>query len=252
MSYSLNLDHFVGKVAVVTGASSGIGKAIAEGLVKYGLIVCGLARRVERIKEHAEQLSSSGEPGRLVAFKTDLTKPNEIISTFETIAKDLGPIRILVNNAGVRLGTNLIDGDIDKWKTMLDTNLLGVAVASREAIANMKINNTKGHIINVNSVLGHLVADYPAVSMYPATKHALTAMTETLRLEINRAKLPIRITSLSPGRVLTKFRQVADGEDHVTSGLTSEDVADAAFYILATPEHVNVKELIISIQGEFA
>lgn len=250
MSYSLNLNHYVGKVAVVTGASSGIGKAIAEGLVKYGMIVCGMARRVERVQKHAEQLASSGGPGRLVAFKTDLTKQDEIILSFEKITKELGPIHILVNNAGVRLGTSLIDGDIEKWKTMLDTNVLGVAIASREAIRNMKLHNTKGHIINVNSVVGHQVIDYPGTSVYPASKHALTAMTETLRLEINREKLPIRITSLSPGIVLTEFRLVADGKENTTSGLLAEDVADAAFYALATPEHVNVKELTLSFQGK--
>ncbi|XP_066139135.1 farnesol dehydrogenase-like [Euwallacea fornicatus] len=253
MSYNLSLEKYKGKVAVVTGASSGIGKAIAEGLVKYGVIVAGLARRVERIEEHSKLLIN--QPGKLVSFKTDLTKSEEIISTFKKVVDNLGPITILINNGGVRLGTSIIDGDIGKWKTILDTNILGLAVASREAIKSMKAHNIKGHIININSVVGHIIFDYVGASVYPASKFAVTALTETLRLEINKEKLPIKISSLSPGGVKTEFKEVADGKEVAekafkSPALIAEDVADAAFYILATPDHVNVKELTISVQGQ--
>ncbi|ERL89092.1 farnesol dehydrogenase [Dendroctonus ponderosae] len=255
MSYSLSLERFEGKLAVVTGASSGIGKAIAEGLVKYGLVVAGVARRVERIVEHAKQLR--GAKGKLVGFKCDLTKEEDILETFDTITEELGPIHVLVNNAGVRLGGTVIDGDIEKWKTMLNTNVLGLAIATREAVKSMKAHNIKGHIINVNSVAGHAVTEFPRANLYPTTKFAVTALTETIRLEINREKLPIKITSLSPGVVLTEFREIADGKESAEASLknpalVAEDVADAAFYILSTPEHVNVKELIVSVQGRFA
>ncbi|KAH1003444.1 hypothetical protein HUJ04_003369 [Dendroctonus ponderosae] len=256
MSYSLSLDRFAGKVAVVTGASSGIGKAIVEGLVKYGVTVAGLARRVERIEAHAKELA--GAKGRLQPYKTDLTKKDEIISTFDKIKNDLGPTHILVNNAGLLLASNIIDGDIEKWEIVLNTNVLAVSICIREAVASMKANNIKGHIININSVAGHDVLDIPGLSVYPASKFALRALTESVRLEINREKLPIKITSISPGAVDTEFNQAAFPAEqlkklaHVNSSqklISTEDVADSAFYVLATPEHVNVKELIIVPHG---
>ncbi|CAG9771319.1 unnamed protein product [Ceutorhynchus assimilis] len=254
MSCSLSLEKFIGKVAIVTGSSSGIGKAIAEALVKNGVKVAGLARRVERIEEHSKQLSD--EKGKLHAFKCDVTDQEEIISTVKEITEKLGPIDILVNNAGLGRATNIIDGDIQKWRTILDTNVLAVAIFIKEVIANMKLHKTKGHIININSILGHRVIDLPVINVYPASKHAITALTETVRLEINREKLPIKITSLSPGYVKTEiimseeFANEANVEDPKTlPGLEAQDIADGALYILSTPDHVNVNELTVSVQG---
>ncbi|CAG9767328.1 unnamed protein product [Ceutorhynchus assimilis] len=252
MSYSLTLERLSGKVAVVTGASAGIGKATVELLVKQGLIVAGIARRVTRIEEHAQKLN--GEKGTLHPYQCDLTQQDQIISTFEKIASELGSIHVLINNAGMLFPSNIIDGDIEKWKPVLDTNVLAVAICIRQAVADMKKHNTKGHIINMNSFAGHQVIDHPLLSLYPASKHALTALTETVRLEINREKLPIKITSLSPGAVETEFVDAAFGPqpkaDSNRKVMQSEDIADAILYILATPDHVNVKELIVVPQGE--
>ncbi|XP_050306131.1 farnesol dehydrogenase-like [Anthonomus grandis grandis] len=244
---------YAGKVAVVTGASSGIGQAIAELLVKNGVIVAGVARRVERVQEHSNQLKKL--PGKLHALKADLTKPEEIITVFKKITEELGPIYILINNAGLLQACNIIDGDYEKWKTTLDTNVLAMALACREAIKNMKEHNIKGHIINMNSVVGHQITYFPGLNVYPASKFAVTALTETLRLEINNAKLPIKITSVSPGYVKTEFVEVAWGKDgsqkfEQMPGLNSEDIADAVEYVLKTPDHVNIKELTLSVQGE--
>ncbi|XP_050306123.1 farnesol dehydrogenase-like [Anthonomus grandis grandis] len=250
------LEKFAGKVAVVTGASSGIGKAIVETLVKNGVIVAGVARRVERVQEHAKVLEKFS--GKLLAFKADLTKPEEILNAFKKITEELGPIYILVNNAGLLQACNIFNGDIQRWKTTFDTNVLAVAIASREAIKNMKDHNIKGHIVNMNSVLGHQVLDLPEFNVYPASKFAVTALTETLRLEINREKLPIKITSVSPGYVKTEFAEVGFGKELEKKmflqrpGLNPEDVAGAVQYVLGTPDHVNVKELTIYLQGEIA
>lgn len=249
---NLSLEKFVDKVAVVTGASSGIGKSIAESLVKNGLIVAGVARRLDRLQELSNDLS--GEKGKLYAFKCDVANPDEIVSLFGHIDEKLGPIHVLINNAGVRYATNVIDGDFEKWKTVMDTNVLAVATCAREAIRSMKEHNTKGHVININSSTGHFIPQAADFALYPASKHAVTALTETLRLEINRQKLPIKITSLSPGFTKTEIPIVAYGkeageaflENH--SGLNPEDVAEAALYILATPDHVNVKELTLYVQ----
>ncbi|XP_050306116.1 farnesol dehydrogenase-like [Anthonomus grandis grandis] len=249
------LKKYTGKVAIVTGASSGIGKAITEYLVKNGVIVAGVARRLEKIEEHAKQLEKYS--GKLHPFKLDLTKPEEIVNVFTKIAKQLGPIVILINNAGLAQGGNIIDGDFEKWKLTLDTNVLALAICSREAIKNMKENNTKGIIININSMFGHQIFDIPFLNVYQASKYAVTALTETLRLEINREKLPLKITSLSPGYVKTEFTELALGRElaqkttdsGLRPGLNADDVAEAVIYILSTPDHVNVKELTICVQG---
>jgi len=183
-----------------------------------------------------------------------LNSQSQILETFKKIATHLGPVHILINSAGLLYSTSIIDGDIEKWKPVLDINVLALAICTREAIASMKANNIKGHIININSYLGHHVPDRAGMSLYPASKFALSALTETVRLEINREKLPIKITSLSPGYVKTEFVQVAFGEEVWPNrpGLVAEDVADAAFYVLSTPEHVNVKELTLTVQGQLS
>lgn len=245
----LSLDRFVGKVAIVTGASAGIGVAIVEQLVKNGVIVAGLARRVELIEELAKKLS--GEKGKLHAFKCDISKEGDIVSVFKEIVRKLGNISILVNNAGLARQTDLINGDTEKWKLTLDTNVLGLSIATREAIQNMKENGTQGHIIHINSVLGHKVVQYPDfhLNIYGATKYAVTALTETLRLDISREKLPIKITSVSPGYVRTEFLSAASYPDEATPPLFSPDVADAVIFALSTPPHVNINEVILQAVG---
>ncbi|XP_066140740.1 farnesol dehydrogenase-like [Euwallacea fornicatus] len=253
MSHSFNLDKFLGKVAVVTGASAGIGKSIAESLVKQGLVVAALARRLDRLQQISTNLK--GEKGKLVPYECDVSQKDQILSTFKKITSELGPIHILVNNAGLSRVTSMISGDIDKWKLTIDTNLLAVAICTKEAIASMKSKNLKGHIININSVAGHTIIDYPALNVYCATKHGLKAMTETMRLEINSEKLPIKITSISPGYVKTEFTEAFMGKEQTLPelsdrpGLESEDITNAVLYVLSTPEHVNVRELIVSVQG---
>lgn len=243
MTYSI--DKFVGKVAVVTGASSGIGAAIVEELVKSGVIVAGLARRVDRVKELAQKLG--GEKGKLYAFKCDMTKEGDIISAFKEIISKLGNISILVNNAGILKLNGLIDGDTQVWKNTIDTNVLGLCIATREAVQNIKASGTEGHIIHINSTLGHSVADFPGLNVYGATKFAVTALAETLRLDINREKLPIRVTSVSPGYVKTEI--FGDAGDLPIPGLEAVDVAEAVIYALSTPPHVNVKEVTLQAVG---
>lgn len=255
MSQQPSLNQYAGKIAIVTGASAGIGKAIVDLLVKNGVIVAGLARRVQRVQEHAKELM--GEKGRLHAFECDLFKPEETVATFQKITSSLGPVSVLVNNAGIIGASGVLDGEIEKWKSVMNTNVIAVALCTREAVKIMKAHNIKGHIINVNSLAGHIVPDFPKMGLYPPSKHAVTALTEIIRLEINREKLPIRITSLSPGYVDTEILDIGFGnipkgkewESLQATGLKVKDITDAVFYILSTPEHVNVKELILTRQG---
>jgi len=256
----LSLDRWRGKVAVVTGASAGIGAAIAERLVEEGLQVVGLARRSERVEELSKKLA--GKKGKLHAIKADLTKEEDILKAFKWVADNLGPVHILVNNAGLSQLNGLIDGETDKWKLVFDTNVLGLCIATREAVKQMRANKIDGHIIHINSYTGHVVVNFPKMNVYPASKYAVTALTETLRQELNQIGTKIKITSVSPGGVTTEFGDVVFRSSSVPIDekllevvkhmpmLKADDIADSVLYVLSTPPHVQVHELIIKPVGE--
>ncbi|XP_072386595.1 farnesol dehydrogenase-like [Diabrotica undecimpunctata] len=249
----LSMDRWIGKVAVVTGASSGIGAAIAELLVEKGLLVVGAARRKDRLDALAQKLQ--GKKGKFYAVKADLSKEEDIKEIFKWTSANVGPVAILVNNAGCHKKTGLIGGDTEAWKTTINVNLLALCIATREAIDIMKKNNIDGYIIHINSVFGHNVLNIPYVDVYPATKFGVTALTETLRHELNALKSKIRVTSISPGIVDTEI--IADFKASELFAvikdamLKSEDIADAVLYVLSTPQHVQVHDIIIKPQGEY-
>ncbi|XP_060523860.1 farnesol dehydrogenase-like [Cylas formicarius] len=249
----LSMTRWSGKVAVVTGASSGCGSAIAEHLVKYGLIVAGLARRVERVEELAEKLSN--QKGKLVAVKCDITMEENILEAFKMIREELGTVHILINNAGLGLDSTLFDGDTKTWRTILDTNVLGLCIATREVVREMKAENIDGHVVHINSIVGHKIVNFPKSSVYSATKFAVTGLAEALRFEINELNLKIKITSVSPGAVATDFLNVKTGGTMSYSELNfpilkAEDVANAVIYALSTPPHVQVSEITLQAVGE--
>ncbi|KAF2890338.1 hypothetical protein ILUMI_15835 [Ignelater luminosus] len=251
---ALSMNRWKGKVAIVTGASAGIGAEIATQLVEAGVIVVGLARRKEKIDELAKTLKNKN--GQLYSFKADVSKEQDILDAFRWVKENLGPVHILVNNAGFKRNTNLIDGDASMWKEIMDTNVLGLCISTREAIKDMRANNVDGHIVHINSVAGHMIPNRPQMSVYPASKHAVTALTETLRQELNSIGSKIKISSISPGVVKTEFRKAAGlVEKHQDSAyqnepyLEAEDIADAVVYVLSTAPHVQVHELIIRPVG---
>lgn len=123
-----------------------------------------------------------------------MTNEQDIKAAFEWTKKNVGPIHILVNNAGSMGVANLIDGDTEIWKRTLDLNVLGLCIATREAIKDMRANNVDGHIIHINSIAGHYVPRFEGLNVYPASKHAVTALTESLRHELNSIGSKIRIT----------------------------------------------------------
>lgn len=136
----------------------------------------------------------SDKKGKLHPVKTDITKEEDILNAFKWVKENLGPIHILVNNAGVTVASTLSDGDTEIWRNIFNVNVLGLSIATREAIRDMKANNVDGHIIHINSVAGHQVTGFPKLNVYPASKHAVTALAETLRLELLNAKSKIKIT----------------------------------------------------------
>ncbi|KAJ9585025.1 hypothetical protein L9F63_020635 [Diploptera punctata] len=240
------MERWMGRVAVVTGTSSGIGATIAEELVKKGLIVVGLARRIERVEKLSNSLKS--EKGKLHPLKCDISKEAEIKNAFLWIKTKLGGVDILVNNAAVATDTKLIDGPTQDWKSMLDTNVLGLSVCTKEALKLMKEKGKDdGHIIHINSIGGHKPV-VERLAMYSASKHAVTVLTEGLRRELIKQNSKIKVSSISPGLVRTEMppQEMIDN----LPVLECEDIANAIMYVLGTPPHVQIHELMIKPIGE--
>lgn len=198
LHYSV-MERWCNKVAVVSGASAGIGAACCKSLVSAGMVVVGLARRQERIVKLRDELPSQVR-NNLHAFHCDITKEEDVNKVFEWTHKELGGCDVLVNNAGIIATALLSDRNNTKQiRDTIDTNLLGTVFCSREAFHSMATHkNGKGHIIIVNSVAGmqvpNLGPDLPSLNIYPATKFALRAMNEIYRQEFQRRKTQVRIT----------------------------------------------------------
>lgn len=256
-------DKWENKIAVVTGCSSGIGSAIFKDFVKAGLIVIGLARRVERVEEIIENLKKENSKSQGHAYKCDVSDPKSVKETFKWIENKFGVVNILVNNAGIgRVATILEDGDesMRRINEVIDTNIRGLVHCSKEAFQLMKKSDDYGMIININSILGHknpfLAANF---NVYPASKYAVTAITETIRHEVSSSgNKKIRVSSISPGRVQTEIgaasgRILSDQEKEVFAKmptLYAEDISHSVMHLLSAPYHVNISELLIQPVGE--
>lgn len=161
--------------------------------------VVGLARRKEKLDELGKTLY--GKSGKFYGVKADICDEEDILKAFNWAKENLGPIHILINNAGLGRPTSLIEGDTSDFKKVLDTNVLGLTLCTREAVKDMRNNKIDGHIIHVNSVAGHYVPQVPNMNIYPASKYAVTALTETLRYELNfvgcRIKTTVRMEEIT-------------------------------------------------------
>ncbi|CRL02304.1 CLUMA_CG015206, isoform A [Clunio marinus] len=252
------MNKWTGKVAVVTGASSGIGSAIVKDLAKRGVNVIGLARRVELIEEISNSL---GEVlGIIYPRYCDVSDLNSIKETFKWIEEKFGIINILVNNAGIQSSTVTLDESnvgTENINKVIDTNFTGAVHCAREGIRLIKKSNDYGVVININSVLGHSIpfGEF-SHSVYPATKYALKAISETLRQElIVQNNMKIRVTNLSPGCVKTNIFLAAGVDPNadvfkVLPHLNVENISQAVLYILEAPYGVNITELTIKPVGE--
>uniref|UniRef100_A0A3Q3AQ69 Dehydrogenase/reductase SDR family member 11 n=1 Tax=Kryptolebias marmoratus TaxID=37003 RepID=A0A3Q3AQ69_KRYMA len=200
------MERWRGRVALVTGASVGIGAAIAKELVRFGMKVVGCARSVEKIQDLAAECRAAGYSGELVPFRCDLTSVEEIEAMFAAIKAQHRGVDVCVNNAGLAHPEPLLSGGTSGWKNMLDVNVVALSVCTREAYQSMKERNVDdGHIINLNSMCGHRIIPSSDIHFYTATKFAVTALTEGLRQELREAKTHIRATCISPGVVETEF-----------------------------------------------
>ena len=222
-----------GKVAVVTGASSGIGEATARSLAAAGFEVVAAARRIERCEELAAEVG-----GR--AVRLDVTDPASVAELADSVLD----VSVLVNNAGGAFGLEPVaEADEENWRRMYETNVMGVMRMTKALLPALE-RSGEGHIVVVGSVSG--VEVYPGGAGYTAAKHAANAVTRTLRLEL--LGKPIRVSEIAPGLVETEFSAVRFGGDQAkadkvyegTTPLTGEDVADAIAYVVTRPPHVDL------------
>ena len=235
------------KVAIITGASSGIGFATALALSKAGAKVAIGARRTDMLSKLEKKIKENG--GEVYSQKLDVTKKNECTSFVDNILKKWGTVDILVNNAGLMPLSFFKNLKIDEWDQMIDVNIKGVLYCTGAVIAHM-LENKSGHIINISSVAGRIV--FPAGSVYCATKHAITAFSEGLRQELSVRK-NIRVTCIEPGVVATELTNTITDESlqgfvenaKKMESLQAEDIANAIVYAVESPNHVNVNEILI-------
>ena len=236
-----------GKVAVVTGASSGIGEATAEALAAEGAAVVVAARREDRLTDLVERIRSNG--GRVLAAVCDITDESQAHGLIRKAEEEFGSVDILLNNAGVMLLSNVSKSLSEEWRRMFDVNVMGLLYATDAAIEVMR-RQGGGHLVNVSSLAGRKVTR-DSSGVYAGSKHAVHAISEGLRQELLQDN--IRVTVVAPGAVDTELPYHITDEDarESLSGLMSlerlqaEDIANAVVYAVTQPWRVSVNEVLI-------
>jgi NADP-dependent 3-hydroxy acid dehydrogenase YdfG len=235
------------KVAIITGASSGIGYATSLTLSKAGIRVAVGARRTERLQELEKQIIKNN--GEILVQKTDVTRKSDCDSLVNTIVEKWGKVDILINNAGLMPLSYFKNGNVEEWEQMIDVNIKGVLYCTSAVVPHM-LEKKSGHIINISSVAGRIV--FAGGSVYCATKHAIAALSEGLRKELSPT-YNIRVTCIEPGAVETELLESITDESMTgfiqatknMETLRSDDIANAILYAVQAPGHVNVNEILI-------
>lgn len=237
-----------GKIALVTGATSGIGRATALALAREGCAVIIAGRRVERLEEVGDEIKRRYKRDWL-ALPLDVRDRQAVNEAISRLPQYWQNIDILINNAGLARGlSKLQEGDAEDWEEMIDTNVKGLLYVTRAVVPGM-VKRGRGHIVNIGSIAGHEV--YPGGNVYCATKHAVDALTKGLRIDL--VDTPIRVSTVDPGLVETEFSVVRFKGDvekakNVYKGLqplTGEDIAETILFIVTRPPHVQIAEVII-------
>ena len=257
-----------GRTAVVTGASSGIGRAVAEKLGTAGAHVYLAGRTRDAMDASKKKIDAAG--GHATVVTLDVRQVGQVQDLVQRALKETGRLDIMVNNAGLSYPTPIIDGDPEEWRAMLETNVLALLVGSQAAVRAMRQCGAQGHIVNISSI----AAQRADSGVYGSTKHAVNCITSTLRRELEEDS--IRVVNIMPGAIATNFArnfdpafvagfvqatganiEVKRGErlpDEVMEKLqpmmkqvlgNAEDVAEAVLYAVTQPIHVNIAEIVV-------
>jgi 3-hydroxy acid dehydrogenase / malonic semialdehyde reductase len=236
------------KIALITGATSGIGRASAMKLADIGFDLILTGRRKEKLDEIQTQITNQ-TPVRTLCLNFDIRDCKATEQAIDTLDATWKDIDVLVNNAGLAAGMDPINnGNLDDWEAMIDTNVKGLLYITRK-VSRLMIERNTGHIINLSSIAAKEV--YTNGNVYCATKHAVDALTKGMRLDL--LKYNIKVTSIAPGMVNTEFSTVRfkgnkEQADKVYEDLTplyAEDIADAIVFVVTRPSHVNINDMLI-------
>lgn len=236
------------KIALITGATSGIGEACAHLFARenYNLVLTG--RRLDRLEKLAKKLNEKYNV-EIAVSQFDVRNREDVAENLENLPAIWKKVDVLINNAGLSQGLDPIqNGSLDDWDTMIDTNVKGLLYVSK-IVANWMIDNKRGHIINIGSIAGKEV--YANGNVYCASKHAVDALNKGMRIDL----LPygIRVTAIHPGAVETEFSEVRFKGDKERAkkvydgfeSLVADDIAETIWFVVSRPKHVNINEMIV-------
>lgn len=222
------------KIAVVTGAGSGIGEAIATLLHEEGAKVVLAGRNKDKLQNVANQLAQDS----VKVVPTDVTKKEEVDELIKMAQQTFGGLDIVINSAGQMLSSKITDYQVDEWDSMIDVNIKGTLYTAKAALPTM-LEQSSGHLINIASISGFEVTKISTI--YSATKAAVHTITQGLEKEL--AKTGVKVTSISPGMVDTAITATYNPTDR--KKLEPQDIAEAVLYALTQPKHVNVNEITV-------
>lgn len=236
----------VKNLAIITGATAGIGEATAHLLANAGYSLILTGRREERLNKLVRKLKT--KKNEIVPLAFDISKKNEVKKAVKEIEKFLPKVNVLINNAGLAIGRDLLqNANLDDWDQMIDTNVKGLLYLTRLVVPGM-IQKNRGHIVNLGSVAGRW--SYKAGGVYCATKFAVRAISEGLRMDLEGTN--IRVTNIEPGMVETEFSVVRFKDEKKakevyanTRPLVGKDIAECILWSLNRPAHVNIQEMVV-------
>ncbi|MEU0006459.1 SDR family oxidoreductase [Streptomyces sp. NPDC006314] len=247
----MSYENLSGRTAVVTGAASGIGEAVALQLAAAGARVALLARRADRLQALVQRIRAGG--GQALAVAADVTDDASVEAARHLVHETFGAVDLVVNNAGVMLPNPIDEGRFDEWQRMLDTNVAGVLRIIRAFAADLVAAGAEGRtadLVNVSSIGAHV--PFPNYAVYGATKAAVTYLSQSLRTEFGPRD--VRVTNIEPGLTETELKTHVDSAElsgqldgmfEAIGALGAADVADVVAYAASRPRHVNLRQMIV-------
>ncbi|MGW7823474.1 SDR family oxidoreductase [Streptomyces puniciscabiei] len=247
----MSYENLSGRTAVVTGAASGIGEALALRLAAEGARVALLARRADRLQALVEKIRADG--GEALAVAADVTDDASVAAARDLVHETFGAADLVVNNAGVMLPNPVADGRLDEWQRMLDTNVTGVLRVIRAFGADLVAAAGEGRtadLVNVSSIGAHI--PFPNYAVYGATKAAVTYLSQSLRTEFGPQD--VRVTNIEPGLTETELKDHVDSAElsgqldgmlEAIGALSAAEVADVVAYATSRPRHVNLRQIMV-------